>query len=87
MKMHEHVTCKYKCIMGSAQSNPTSTQHSNKINTHLKCMKHCYNVHVMQCMVIYDQIYKTHPKNLVKTPLILKNLITFQKPQKLGHKM
>ena len=25
-KMHEHVTCKLKSIMGSAQSNPTSTQ-------------------------------------------------------------
>ena len=25
-KMHEHVTCKIKSIMGSAQSNPTSTQ-------------------------------------------------------------
>ena len=30
---------------------------------------------------------KTHPKNLAKTSLILKNLKTFQKPQKLGHKM
>ena len=52
IKMHEHVTCKYKFIIGSAQSNPTSTQHSNKVNTHLKCIKHCYNVHVMQCMII-----------------------------------
>ena len=25
-EMHEHVTCKIKSIMGSAQSNPTSTQ-------------------------------------------------------------
>ena len=25
-EMHEHVTCKIKNIMGSAQSNPTSTQ-------------------------------------------------------------
>ena len=83
MKMHEHVTCKYKCTMSSAQSNPSSTQHSNKVNTHLICMKHCYNAHVMQCMVIQDQIYKTHPKNLAKTSLILKNLKTFQKPQKV----
>ena len=52
MKMHEHVTCKFKCIMGSAQSKPTSTQHSNKVNTHLKCMKYCYNANVMQCMNI-----------------------------------
>ena len=50
MKMHEHVTCKFKCIMGSAQSKPTSTQHSNEVNTHLRCMKHCYNAYVMQCM-------------------------------------
>ena len=26
MRMHEHVTCKGNCIMGLAQSNPTSTQ-------------------------------------------------------------
>ena len=32
MKMHEHVTCKFKCIIGSAQSKPTSTQHSNEWN-------------------------------------------------------
>ena len=25
-EMHEYVTCKVKSIMGSAQSNPTSTQ-------------------------------------------------------------
>ena len=25
-EMHEHLTCKRNCIMGSAQSNPTSTQ-------------------------------------------------------------
>ena len=25
-EMHEHVTCKIKSIMGSAQSNPTNTQ-------------------------------------------------------------
>ena len=25
-EMHEHVTCKIKSIMGSSQSNPTSTQ-------------------------------------------------------------
>ena len=74
MKMHEHVTCKYKCIMGSAQSKPTNTHHSNRVNTHLKCMKHCYNAHVIL-------------KNWAKTSLILKNLKTFQKSQKLGHKM
>ena len=66
--MHENVTCKFKCIMGSAQSKPTSTQHSNKVNTHLKCMKHCYNVSVMQCMR-----FNTHPKNCTKPSSILKN--------------
>ena len=34
-EMHEHVTCKYKYIMGSAQPKPTSIQHCNKVNTHL----------------------------------------------------
>ena len=69
MKMHEHVTCKYKFIMGSTQSKYTSTQHSNKVNTHLKCMKHCYNAHVMQCMKFKDHLKKkkTHPKILTKT--------------------
>ena len=50
-KMHEHVICKLKNIMGSTQSKPTSTHHCNKVNTHLKCMKHCYNANVMQCMM------------------------------------
>ena len=50
VRMHEHVTCKFKCIIGSTQSKPTSTQHSNEVNTHLRCMKHCYNAYVMQCM-------------------------------------
>ena len=36
MKMHEHVICNSKNIMGSAQSNPTSTQVCNKVNTHLR---------------------------------------------------
>jgi len=35
--MHEHVTCKSKNIVGSSQSNPTSTHDFNIINTHLKC--------------------------------------------------
>ena len=45
--MHEYVTCKLKYIMGLAQSKPTSTKHCNKVNTHLKCIKHCYNANVM----------------------------------------
>ena len=84
MKMHEHVTCKLKNIMGSAKSKPTSTHHCNKVNTHLKCMKHCYNANAMQCMMIYTHLSKTHPKNFTKTSSILKNLKKFQKPQKLG---
>ena len=37
-KMHEHMTCKSKNIMGSAQSNPTNTHHFNILSTHLKCI-------------------------------------------------
>ena len=36
MGMHEHVTYKSNCIMNSAQSNLTSTQVCNKVNTHLR---------------------------------------------------
>ena len=36
MKMYEHVICNSKNIMGSAQSNPTSTHVDNKVNTHLR---------------------------------------------------
>ena len=45
--MHEHVTCKTKNIMGSAQSKPISTQ---TYNTHLNACQYCYNANVMQCM-------------------------------------
>ena len=34
MKMHEHVICNSKNIMGLAQSNPTITHVYNKVNTH-----------------------------------------------------
>ena len=64
--MHEHVTCKFKCIMGSAQSKPTSTQHSNKVNTHLKCMKHCYNAHVMQCMKFQTSFWQNPSQKFSK---------------------
>ena len=83
-KMHEHVTCKLKNIMGLAQSKPTSTHQCNKVNTNLKCMKHCYNANVMQCMNILDHLNKNHPNNFTKTSSILKNLKNFQKLQKLG---
>ena len=86
MRMHEHVTCKYKFIMDSAQSKPTSTQHSNKVNTHLKCMKHCYNAHVMQCMKFKDHFNKNPSQNFNKNSKVLKNLKQFQKPRKLGQR-
>ena len=46
-EMHEHVTCKTKCIMGSAQSKPINTQTNS---THLNACQYCYNANVMQCM-------------------------------------
>ena len=36
MKMHKHVICNSKNIIGLAQSNPTSTHACNKVNTHLR---------------------------------------------------
>ena len=69
-KMHEHVICKLKNIMGSTQSKPTSTHHCNKVNTYLKCMKHCYNVNIMQCMMFLTHLNKTHPISIAKTSLI-----------------
>ena len=85
-KKHEHVTCKYKFIMGSAQSKLSSTQHSNKVNTHLKCMKHRYNAHVMQCMKFKDHFNKNPSQNFNKNSKVLKNLKQFQNPQKLGQR-
>ena len=78
MKMHEHVTCKLKNIMGSTKSKPTSTHHCNKVNAHLKCMKHCYNANAMQCMMIYTHLSKTHPKKFHK------NFINIEKSQKIS---
>ena len=46
-EMHEHVTRKRKCIMGSAQSKPISTQ---TYSTHLNAWQYHYNANVMQCM-------------------------------------
>ena len=37
-EMHEHVTCKVKSIIGSAQSNPISTQ---TYSTHLNACQYC----------------------------------------------
>ena len=47
-------------------------------------MKHCYNENEMQCMIFYDQKYKTHPKNFTITSSILKKPQIFKKSQKLG---
>ena len=78
--MHEHVTCKpKKKIMGSAQSKPTRTHQCNKVNTHLKCMKHCYNADVMQCMMFLKTFkHKPVPKfhknfKFWKNPKVKKN--------------
>ena len=57
--------------------------HCNKVNTHLKCMKHCYNANEMQCMMIYNHLHKTHPKNFTKTSSILKNLKKISNTQNL----
>ena len=83
MRMHEHVTCKYKLIMGSAQSKPTSTQLNTKVNTHLKYMKHCYNAHVVQCMKFKDHLNKNTSQNFNKNSKVLKNLNQFQKIPKV----
>ena len=81
MRMHEHVICKYKFIMDSAQSKPTSTQHSNKVNTHPKCMKHCCNAHVMQCMKFKDHFNKNQSQNFNKNSKVLKISNNFKKPK------
>ena len=79
--MHEHVTRKNKFIMGSAQSKPTSTQHSNKVNTHLKCMKHCYNAYVMQCMKFKDHFNKNPSQNFNEKSQVLKISNNFKNPK------
>jgi len=78
------VTCKPKKISW-AQPNPnlTAQNHCNKVNTHLKCMKHCYNANKMQCIMIYNHLHKTHPKNFTKTSSILKNPKKISKAQNL----
>ena len=47
MEMHEHVTCKTKSIIGSAQSKPINTQTNS---THQNACQYYYNANVMQCM-------------------------------------
>ena len=46
-------------------------------------MKHCYNANEMQCMMIYNHLHKTHPKNFTKTSSILKNPKKISKTQNL----
>ena len=77
MKMHENVIRKLKSIMGSAQSKSISTHHCNKIDIHLKCMIHCYNADVMQCMMFLNS-FKQKP-----TQKFCKTLINFENPQKI----
>ena len=67
--------------MGSAQSKPTNTQHSNKVNTHLKCMKHCYNAHVMQCMKFKDHFNKNPSQNFNEKSQVLKISNNFKNPK------
>ena len=86
MKMHEHVTCKLKNIMGSVQSKPTSTHHCNKVNTHLKCMIHRYNANVMQCMMFYNSFKQNPTQKFCKNLINFENPKNFSKTQNLGKK-
>ena len=74
MKVHEHVTCKLKNIMGSAQSKPNSTQslqqskHTSKMHeTLLKC----------KCDAMHDDLnlFKQKP-----TQKFHQNFTNFGKP-------
>ena len=64
-----------------ALPNPNLPAH-----THLKCMEHCYNAHVMQCMKYKDHLNKNPSQNFNKNSKVLKNFNQFQKPQKLGQR-
>ena len=81
--MHEHVTCKRNFIIGSAQSNPTSTQ---TYYTHLNAWKYHYNANVMQCMRFWTHLNENPSQNFNKNSSILKNPKIFQKPQNLRFK-
>ena len=73
--MHEHVACKENYIMGSAQSNPTSTQADNIYNTHLNAWKYSCNAHEMQCMTFLRSNLQNSSQKFHK------NLFDFEKPQ------
>ena len=66
---------KENCLMGSAQSNPTSTQSINIYNTYLNAWKYSYNSHEMQCMKFLRSILKNPYQKFCK------NLFDFEKPQ------
>ena len=74
--MHKHVTCKEKCIMGSTQSNPNSTQVSTYKHTSImhETLWKC------KCNALHEHItsYKQKP-----TQKIHKILINFKKPLKI----
>ena len=92
MKVRMHEKCmnmwhaNLKNIMGSGQSKPISTHHCSKVITHLKCMKHCYNADVMQCMMISNNLNKPIPKISQKLQNFWKPPKFIKKPQKLGQK-
>ena len=73
--MYEHLPCNRKSIMGSAQSNPTSTQADNRYSTHLNAWKYSYNAHKMQCM----KFLRSNLQN--PSQKFCKNLFDFEKPQ------
>ena len=51
-----------------------------------KCMKHCENANVMQCISKKDHLNVTQPKNFTKISSILKNPKNVQQPQKPSSK-
>ena len=83
--MHEKcmnmLRAKRNCIMGSTQSKPINTQFSTYKHTS-KYMKHCENANGIQCMIIYQQINNTKPKNFTKNLKCFKNPKNFTKPKK-----
>ena len=69
-KMHEYVTCKTNCIIGSAQSKPISTQTGS---THLNAWQYYYNANVMQCMRFETHLSENPSQNFNNNSSILKN--------------
>ena len=73
MKIHEHLTCKFKYIMGSAQSKPTSTHHFNIVMTHLKCKCDAMHDHLKTFKQNPTQKFHKNFINFGKTPKFFKN--------------